>query len=147
MTESKIQVDLRNFEAKLQDRYSKISKLFVLLTVLLIVLVLVVFLGILVYENAYNWAGLSLEVWIYGVCLIIAIFIILELVLYFHYNSVKNKRIELEKPKAEFIDGRRIFIYTYPKGDQGGIFSKTYIEIDGHSVLRLRILLIPPHEL
>jgi len=147
MTESEIQVDLRNFEAKLQDKYSKISKLFVFITILLIVLILVIFLGILVYENAYNWAGLSLEGWIFGVCLIIGIFIILELILYFHYNSVKNKRIELEKPKPEFIDGRRIFIYTYPKGVQGGIFSKTYIEIDGHSVLRLRILMIPPNEL
>jgi len=147
MTESKIQVDLRNLEAKLQDNYSKISKLLVFITIFLIVIVVVIFLGILVYENAYNWAGLSLEGWILGVSSIIAIFIILELILYFYYNSVKNKRIELEKPKPEFIDGRRIFIYTYPKGVQGGIFSKTYIEIDGHSVLRLRILMIPPHEL
>ena len=147
MTESEIQVDLRNFEAKLQDKYSKISKIFVFITILLIILVLVVFLGILIYENAYNWAGLSLEGWIFGVCSVIAIFIILELLLYFHYNFVKNKRIDLEKPKPEFIDGRRIFIYTYPKGVQGGIFSKTYIEIDGHSVLRLRILMIPPNEL
>ena len=140
MTESEIQVDLRNLEAKLQDNYSKISKLLVFITIFLIVIVVVIFLGILVYENAYNWAGLSLEGWILGVCLIVSIFIILELVLYYHYNSVKNKRIELEKPKPEFIDGRRIFIYTYPKGVQGGIFSKTYIELDGHSVLRLRFL-------
>ena len=136
MTESGIQVDLRNFEAKLQDKYSKISKLFIYITILLIVLVLVVFLGILVYENPYNWAGLSLESWILGVCIIVTIFIILELVLYYHYNTVKNKRIELETPKPEFIDGRRIFIYTYPKGVEGGIFSKTYIELDNQSILR-----------
>ena len=147
MAESEIQVELRNFEAKLQDRYAYISKLFLYITILLIVLVLVVFLGIIVYENAYNWAGFSLEGWILGVSLIISIFIILELILYFHYNSVKHKRIKLEKPKPEFIDGRRILIYTHPKGVQGGIFSKTYIELDTHNVLRLRILMIPPHEL
>ena len=121
MTESGIQVELRNFESTLQDKYLKISKLFVLITILLIIPILVVFLGIIIYENAYNWAGLSLEGWILGVCLIVSIFIILELVLYYHYNSVKNKRIELEKPKPEFIDGRRIFVYTYPKGVEGGI--------------------------
>ena len=147
MTESEIQVELRNFEAKLQYRYSLVSKLFVLIAILLIALVLVVFLGIIVYENGYNWAGLSLEGWILGVCSIISIFIILEFALYYHYNSVKNKRIDLEKPKPEFIDGRRIYVYTFPEGVEGGIFSKTYIELDNHSVLRLRILMIPPHEL
>ena len=147
MTESEIQVELRNTEAKLQNKYSLVSKLFLYITIALIILVMVVFLGIIVYENSYNWAGLSLEGWILGVSAIISIFIILELILYLHYNSVKNKRIELEKPKPEFIDGSRIFIYTYPKGVKGGIFSKTYIELDGHSVLRLRILMIPPSEL
>jgi hypothetical protein len=147
MSESEIQVELRNFEAKLQDRYSLFSKLFVLITIVLIILVLAVFLGIIVYENGYNWAGLSLEGWILGVCLIVSIFIILELVLYYHYNSVKHKRIGLEKPKPEFIDGRRIFVYTFPKGVEGGIFSKTYIEIDNNNVIRLRVLMIPPNEL
>jgi hypothetical protein len=63
------------------------------------------------------------------------------------FNSVKNKRIELEKSKPEFIDGRRIFVYTFPEGVEGGIFSKTYIELDKHNVIRLRILMISPHEL
>jgi hypothetical protein len=75
MTESGLQVELRNLEAKLQNKYSLISKLFVFVTLILIILVVVIFLGILVYENAYNWAGLSLESWILGVCSIIAIFI------------------------------------------------------------------------
>jgi hypothetical protein len=60
MSESEIQVELRNIEAKLQDKYSLVSKLFVLISILLIALVLVVFLGIIVYENGYNWALLSL---------------------------------------------------------------------------------------
>jgi len=147
MAKPEIQVELRNYEAKLQDRYSLVSKLYVLLTILLIVLVLVIFLGIIIYESGYNWALLSLEGWILAVCGILAIFIILELIQYFHYNSVKNKRIELEKPKPEFVDGKRIYVYTYPKGVEGGIFSKTYIALDDHNVLRLRILMIPPHEL
>ena len=47
----------------------------------------------------------------------------------------------------EFINEKKVHIYTYPKGITGGIFSKTYIDIDGHNILRLRTLMIPPGEL
>ena len=47
----------------------------------------------------------------------------------------------------EFIDGKYIHVFTYPKAMEGGIFSKTYIEIDTENVLRLRTLIIPPNEL
>ncbi len=36
---------------------------------------------------------------------------------------------------------------TYPEGVEGGIFSKTYVGIDEHNVLRLRTLMVPPDEL
>ena len=147
MPESQIQVELRSVEDKLKDKYSLVSKLFIFISILLIVLILIVFLGILIFENGYNWALVSLESWILAVCIMLIIFIILEFILYFHFTSVRNKRIELEKPKPEFINGKMVYIYTFPKGVEGGIFSKTYIEIDTHSVLRLRILMIPPSEL
>jgi hypothetical protein len=147
MSESEIQVNLRKIEAKLQDKYSLFSKLFIVIAIILVVLVSVIFLGIIVYEHGYNWALLSLDGWIIGVSSLFVIFIILELGFYFHFFSVVNKRIELEKPKPEFINGRRIYVHTSPKGVEGGIFSKTYVEIDKHNVLRLRILMIPPHEL
>jgi hypothetical protein len=49
--------------------------------------------------------------------------------------------------KPEFIDGKYVHVFTYPKGIEGGIFSKTYIEIDTENVLRLRILIASPNEL
>ena len=39
------------------------------------------------------------------------------------------------------------FIFLLILGVEGGIFSKTYIEIDNKNVLRLRTLIIPPEEL
>ena len=55
--------------------------------------------------------------------------------------------MEAEKPKPEFIDGKRVYVYSHPERMEGGIFSKTYIAIDKHSVLRLRSLMVPPNHL
>jgi len=53
----------------------------------------------------------------------------------------------MKNKPVEYINGKKIHIYTSPKGTEGGIFSKTYIEIDEHNLLRLRTLMIPPGEL
>jgi flagellar basal body-associated protein FliL len=147
MSKQEIQTELRDLEFKLTNKYSRWFKLFILITVLLIVLLAVVFFGIFVLGFGSNWALISLNSWIITLCLIFVLFIVLELVFYFHLSSVKNKRIESEKPTPEYINGKRVYVYTYPKGAEGGIFSKTYIEIDAHNVLRLRSLVIPPEEL
>ena len=39
------------------------------------------------------------------------------------------------------------FAITYPKGIEGGVFSKTYVELDNHNIVRLRALMIHPGEL
>jgi hypothetical protein len=67
--------------------------------------------------------------------------------MFFQYFSVKNKRAIVEKPKEEFIAGKKVHVFTYPQGIEGGIFSKTYIEVDVDNILRLRTLMIPPEEL
>ena len=78
---------------------------------------------------------------------IIAIFIFLEIIFYIHFSALHDKRIYLEIEKPEYLDGKRVYIYTYPDEVEGGIFSKTYIQIDNQSVLRIRTLIIPPGEL
>ena len=147
MYESEIKAELRNAENKLRRRYSPLSKLFILITILFTIFVIVVFLGIYSLGYGHNWAILNLDAWIIVLCTLLGFFIILELIFYFHFSSIKNKRIELEKPWKEFIDGKRVYAFTYPEGKEGGIFSKTYIEIDNTSVLRLRNLIIPAEEL
>ena len=53
----------------------------------------------------------------------------------------------MEKPKPEYIDGKIVVDITFPRGTDGGVYSKTYIEIDESSILRLKNLMIPPNEL
>ena len=125
---------------------SRLIKLFLLITFLLIICVAIVFLGITL-GSGHNWALFGIDTWIIALCAIFGFFIILELIFFFHFLSVRNKTIELQKPKKEFIDGKRVYVFTYPKGKEGGIFSKTYIEIDDDNILRLRSLMIPPKDL
>ncbi len=147
MTQSQIQVELRNEETKLGNRYTRFIKLFLLLTIIFIIIVAIVIFGIFIFGAGHNWALISLDAWLISVAVIILIFILLNIIFYFHFTSLQKKRIDLEKPKPEYIDGKRVYIYTFPTGKAGGIFSKTYIEIDNHSILRLRTLMIPPNEL
>jgi hypothetical protein len=147
MYESQKQTELRNIEDKLRGRYSLLSKLFLFIALLFIICVVFVFIGITFLEYGHNWALFSLEGWIITLCLLLLFFILLELIFYYNFSSVRRKRIELETPKSEFINGKRVYVFTHPKGKEGGIFSKTYIEIDEHSVLRLRSLMILPEEL
>jgi len=147
MPKPQIQTEMRTKEAKLLGNYSFWSKLFILIIILLIILLSIVFLGVYIFGYAHNWALLSLDAWIIATCLLCVIFILLELFFYYNLSSNIAKRIELETPKPEIIDGKNVHIFTFPKGAEGGVFSKTYIEIDKKNILRLRSLIVPPDEL
>lgn len=147
MSETQTKVELRNIEDKLTGRYTLVSKLILFIAILFIICVFIVFMGIALLGYGHNWALLGLEGWIILSCALFGVFIILELFFYYHFSSVRNKIIELETPKPEFINGKRVYIFTYPKRKEGGVFSKTYIDIDEKNVLRLRTLMIPPEEL
>ena len=147
MTKPKIQTEMRNKEGKLLGKYFLLSKLFILIIIILIILLSIVFLGIYLFGYAYNWALLSLDMWIIVISILCVIFILLELFFYYNFSSNVAKRIELERPKPEIIDGKKVFVFTYPKEAEGGVFSKTYIEIDKKNILRIRSLIVPPDEL
>jgi len=147
MSELQIQVELRNTEDKLRGRYSLLSKLFLFIVILFIICVIIVFIGITSLGYGYNWAVVSLDGWIIIICALLGVFIIFELIFYSRFSSIRNKKIELETPKPEFINGKRVYVFTYPKEKEGGVFSKTYIDIDEQNVLRLKSLIIPPEEL
>ena len=147
MSKPQIQTEMRNKEIKLLWKYSFWFKLFILITILLIVLLSIVFLGVYIFGYGHNWALLSLDAWIILICFLCVIFILLELFIYYTFSSAIAKRIELETPKPEFIDGKKVYIFTIPQGAEGGVFSKTYIEIDKRNILRLRSLIVAPDEL
>ena len=127
--------------------YPKLSKLFLIISILFIIWILFVAMGAFILEMPPNWAFLNLENWITAWCVLTVIFILLEIVFYFRYTSKIYKKLELDKPEPESLHGKRVYVYTYPSGAEGGIFSKTYISIDENSVLRLRGLMIPQQKL
>jgi len=139
--------ELQKVEDKIRVRYSKLSKIFLVIALFFVVLVILIAVGIGIFGLEPNWALISLDNWIYICCILIGFFVILEIVFYFHYISVKNKRLEKEKPKSEFYQNKRLYVYTHPQGAEGGVYIKTYIKIDENSMLRLRTLIIPPSEL
>ena len=134
----------KDIEEKLRKKYSFLSKIFVLLGVFLVIWVVIVFIGAWLLDYGYNWALFSVSDWVLIVLFIMVAFIIVELIVFLHYRSVKNKIVE--KPREEYISGRKVYVFTYPPGMEGGIFSKTYVEIDDKNILRLRTLMIPPEE-
>jgi hypothetical protein len=132
---------------KLGVLYPKLSKLFLITSILFIIWILFVAMGAFILEMDPNWALLNLENWITAWYVLTVIFILLEVFFYFQYTSKVDKKLELDKPESEFLRDKRVYVYTYPSGAEGGIFSKTYISIDENSVLRLRGLMIPQHKL
>jgi len=139
--------EISKVEDKLKTRYSMLSKIFLVIAVLFIIWVVIVILEIYLLGKEYNWALLSLDNWIYACCALLGFFVVLEIIFYLHYSAVKKKRLGAEKPEPEFCQGKRLYVYTCPKGAEGGIYSKTYIKIDENSVLSLRALIISPQEL
>lgn len=147
MSETQNKTKLRNVENRVKDRYRLLTKFFLFLSMILIICVIVVFVGITSFGYGHNWAGVGLEGWLIAACVMFGLFIIFELFFYSHYSSVKDKIKELETPKPEFVNGKRVYVYTDPKEKEGGIFSKTFVEIDENTLLRLRTLMIPPEDL
>jgi hypothetical protein len=145
MTETQKKFD--KIENKLRVRYSKLSKVFLIIAFLFTIWIVFAALGVFILEKGPDWALLTLDNWVYAWCVLIGFFIVLELFFYFHYVFVRNRRLEQEKPRSESYRGKRLYVYTHPRGVEGGIFSKTYIQIDGYSMLRLRTLMIPPGDL
>ena len=127
--------------------YPKLSKLFLITSILFIIWILFVAMGAFILEMGPNWALLNLENWITAWSVLTVIFILLEVVFYFQYTSKVDKKLELDKTESEVLHGKRVYVYTYPTGAEGGIFSKTYVSIDENSVLRLRGLMISQQNL
>ena len=137
-------LELQKKEDKLKKRFYKLSILFIIFTILSFIWIVAVALGIILYDYRPTWALLSLDNWIYAGAGLIAFFIFLDFLLYLNYVLIRKKRMEAGKPKPEYHDGKRVHIYTYPGNAEGGIFSKTYVNIDENNILRLRTLMIPP---
>lgn len=147
MTTPEILAELSNLESKYSSKYLRFFRLFIIITLLLIILLIVSAIGIIFLGLGINWFLFSFNSWLVGLSSIIGVFIFLEIIFYLHCSLLRRKRIKLGKPTPEFIDGKKVIEITFPRGTDGGIYSKTYIEIDSNNILRLKNLMIPPDEL
>lgn len=139
--------EIIEFGEKIRKKYSDMTKLLFLIGIILIIWIVIVFSGVLFWGYGYNWAGLSFETWILAISVILFAFIILEITIYYRFSNIEKQIKQKSQPEPEFINGKRVHIFSHPKGIEGGIFSKTYIEIDPHNILRLRTLMIAPGEI
>ena len=147
MTTPEKLAEMRNLENKFSSKYLRFFRLFLFITILLIILLVISAIGIIFLGLGINWFLFSFDGWLVGLSLLIGLFILLEIIFYLHTFLLRRKRIKLGKPTPEFIDGKKVLEITFPRGTDGGIYSKTYIEIDNNNILRLKNLMIPPDEL
>ena len=134
-------------ESKTRAKYTNLTKLLFLIGIVLIIWVFVVFAGVFLWGFDATWAGIGFDIWVYIFAIIAGIFILLEILFYYRYLGLRNKVVEIKKPKVEYLEGKRVYVYTHPKGVEGGVFSKTYVQMDEHNILRLRSLMVSPGEL
>ena len=135
--------------SKLEATYQKASKIILILTILYAIWMGIVILGIYVLKSGHKWALFSLEEWTWFSIGLFSALIILEVIFLLHHFLVKKKVTVQEKPApgATTFKGKQLHVYTIPPGSKGGLFSKTYIELDHHTILSIRYQLIPPQEL
>jgi len=134
-------------EEFLKNLYLKLSKIILLLVIIYSIWISITIIGVYFVGLGNKWAVLTMDQWIISSVVLFSIFIVLEILFFIHYFIVKRKRIESEKPKPLFFKGKKLLIFTQPNGSKGGIYSKTYINIDDDNVLNLRYQMIPPYEM
>jgi len=147
MSAEQVNVEIINKEEKFRNLYFILSLILFIVSIILIIFFLVVTIGVISPDVGHDWALLSFNDWLLSLSGIFAAILILELIFYLHFRSIHNNRIELEKPKPEFINGKKVYVLTLPKNQEGGVYAKTYIEIDNHTLLRLRTMMIPPSDM
>jgi hypothetical protein len=139
------ELTIENIEEKTRVKYLNFFKLLLVISLILVLLITLLTLGVTAFGP--NWAIISIDIWVYLLAFLLAFFTILELTLYYRYRSVKNQMHLKKIPRQQYIDGKKIITYRYPKGAIGGVFSKTYITIDKKRILLLKNRIIPPGEI
>jgi len=134
-------------EEYLKNHYLKLSKIILLIVSIYTVWIIFIIFSVYFLGLGNKWAYLTMDQWIVSSIVLFSIFVILEILLFFHYLFVKKRRIEGQKPKPSVFKGRKLHIFSLPLNSKGGIYSKTYIQIDEDNILNLRYQMIPPSEI
>ena len=134
-------------ENVLKVRYLRISKIMIILAVIYSLWIIFIMVSVYFLGFGNKWALLTMDQWIISGIILLGLFVGLNVIFILHHSLVKRKRIESEKPKPLSFKGKKLHIYTLPANSKGGIYSKTFVKIDGDSILNLRYQMISPYEL
>ncbi|HEC86812.1 MAG TPA: hypothetical protein ENI49_02950 [Thermoplasmatales archaeon] len=130
---------------KLRSR--AIAKALFIISTLYLILLIAVILIVYYFGIGYKWIQalqISLPIALLMGIIIYAIFIIVILLLYASYRSAKKKVVE---SKDLVSREKPLYVYTYPEGARGGIFSRTIIKIDNNAEVNIRYQMVKPEEL
>jgi len=133
--------ELESLSNNKEKKYSIILISSIIITFIFLIWSSILCINIFIYGFDYNWAILSLEIWLYLLSFLILFMIIIDILLYYKIIISRPKKNIYEITKPQYIDGKRIFEYTYPKNSSNGVYSKTYILIDENSILKLRCII------
>ncbi|MEF8880088.1 MAG: hypothetical protein V5A64_06850 [Candidatus Thermoplasmatota archaeon] len=140
--------ETKNLEDSITPRgrdYRYIIKILFIGSIFLSVVTAFMILGDVVFGP--NWLFFPIEIWLYFLVSLLVLFAVLELVFFQRYKSSISTVRDDRREKPRYIDGRRVYVYTFPKGAKGGVFSKTFIPIDENSVLLLRCRMVHPDKI
>ncbi|MFO7678209.1 MAG: hypothetical protein R6V50_07510 [Thermoplasmatota archaeon] len=130
-------------EQRLKKRYYKYSEIIILVSIIYFIWILINIIGVYFIGLGNRWAGLSMNQWILSSIIVFSICLGIILFFFFHYIMLKQKIIK-EKNKPKYLHGKRLYIHTYPEQSKGGVFSKTFIQIDDQTIVCIRYQLISP---
>lgn len=134
-------------QERLKTRYLKLSKLILILGILYSLWIGFIIISVYFLGFGNKWAVITMDEWILSGIIVIGIFIGFEFIFIFHHYTAKRRKIQREKPKPLYYKNRQVHNFTLPIGSEGGIYSKTYINIDEDTILNIRFQMIPPNDL
>lgn len=127
-----------------------LPKLFLIISIVLLMWIVIVLSGVSILELDPDWAGLSLSSWLIVISVLFGVFIIIDILMYVSpslFTKQDIKEFTSTDESVEYLDGRKVYEYTFPKNKKGGIFSKTYVQVDNNTLLRIRNQMIPSESL
>ena len=123
-----------------------LPKLFLIISVLLLMWIVILISGVSYLELDPDWAGISISTWLLIISVLFGVFIIIDIVMYMSptiFMKGEFQEFISTEPSSEYLDGMKVYEYTYPKEKKGGLFSKTYIKVDDSTLIRVRNQMIP----
>ena len=124
-----------------------VTVLMILLAVIVASWVGIVVIGVFYLGMANDWAGLSMEHWLlFGIGLLV-IFIMITLIIHL-LPIIQKMMIENKiRKKPVLYKGKKVYEFTFPRGSDGGIYTRTYISVDDKDIINFRYQMVGSDEL